>query len=182
MSAVTGKDEDDLSRLLRAAVAGDERAYADFLHRIAALVRGFAQRKIVKGGVDAEDVVQETLLAIHLKRHTWRTDAPVLPWIYAIARFKLIDAFRRRGQRIEVEVGEIAETFAAPQPAETASERDVTRALDCLSPGQRSVVSAISVEGHSINETAIRLGMSETAVRVALHRGLAAIAKRFGRD
>ena len=182
MSSVTGKDEDDLSRLLRAAVAGDERAYADFLHRIAARVRGFARRKIVKGGIDAEDVVQETLLAIHLKRHTWRTDAPVLPWVYAIARFKLIDAFRRRGQRIELEIGDFVETLAAPQPAETASERDVTRALDGLSPGQRSVVSAISVEGRSIGETARHLGMSETAVRVALHRGLSAIAKRFGRN
>ncbi|RVA43452.1 sigma factor, partial [Mesorhizobium sp. M7A.F.Ca.CA.004.11.1.1] len=105
---MSGKDEAELSRLMRAAIAGDERAYADFLHRIAALVRGFARRKIVQGGVDPEDVVQETLLAIHVKRHTWRQDAPVLPWIYAIARFKVIDAFRRRGRRIEIDVDDIA--------------------------------------------------------------------------
>jgi RNA polymerase sigma-70 factor (ECF subfamily) len=177
---VTGKDEAELSRLLRAAIAGDERAYADFLHRIAALVRGFVRRKIVQGGVDPEDVVQETLLAIHVKRHTWRPDAPVLPWVYAIARFKLIDAFRRRGRRIEVEIDEIAETFAEPE-TETASERDINRALDGLPPAQRSVVSSISVDGQSIGETAAKLGISETAVRVSLHRGLAAIAKRFGR-
>jgi RNA polymerase sigma-70 factor (ECF subfamily) len=178
---VTGKDEAELSRLLRAAIAGDERAYADFLHRIAALVRGFVRRKIVQGGVDPEDVVQETLLAIHVKRHTWREDAPVLPWVYAIARFKLIDAFRRRGRRIEIEIGEIAETFAEPE-AETVSERDINRALDGLPPAQRSVVSAISVDGSSIGETAARLGITETAVRVSLHRGLTAIAKRFGRQ
>jgi RNA polymerase sigma-70 factor (ECF subfamily) len=177
---VTGKDEAELSRLLRAAIAGDERAYADFLHRIAALVRGFVRRKIVQGGVDPEDVVQETLLAIHVKRHTWRPDAPVLPWVYAIARFKLIDAFRRRGRRIEVEIDEIAETFAEPE-TETVSERDINRALDGLPPAQRSVVSSISVDGQSIGETAAKLGISETAVRVSLHRGLAAIAKRFGR-
>ncbi|WP_027167455.1 sigma-70 family RNA polymerase sigma factor [Mesorhizobium sp. WSM3224] len=178
---MTGKDEAELSGLLRAAIAGDEKAYADFLHRIAALVRGFVRRKIVQGGVDPEDVVQETLLAIHVKRHTWRSDAPVLPWIYAIARFKLIDAFRRRGRRIEVEIDEIAETFAEPE-AETVSDRDINRALDGLPPAQRSVVSSISVDGHSIGETAIKLGISETAVRVSLHRGLAAIAKRFGRQ
>lgn len=176
---MSGKDEAELSRLLRAAIAGDERAYADFLHRIAALVRGFARRKIVQGGVDPEDVVQETLLAIHVKRHTWRHNAPVLPWVYAIARFKLIDAFRRRGRRIEVEIDEIAQTFAEPE-SETVSERDVNRALDSLSPAQRSVVSAVSVEGRSIGETAAKFGISETAVRVSLHRGLAAIAKRFG--
>jgi RNA polymerase sigma-70 factor (ECF subfamily) len=178
---VTGKDEAELSGLLRAAIAGDERAYADFLHRIAALVRGFVRRKIVQGGVDPEDVVQETLLAIHVKRHTWRQDAPVLPWIYAIARFKLIDAFRRRGRRIEVEIDDIAETFAEPE-TETVSERDINRALDGLPPAQRSVVSSISVDGHSIGETATKLGITETAVRVSLHRGLAAIAKRFGRQ
>ena len=178
---MSGKDEAELSRLMRAAIAGDERAYADFLHRIAALIRGFARRKIVQGGVDPEDVVQETLLAIHVKRHTWRQDAPVLPWIYAIARFKLIDAFRRRGRRIEIEIDEIAETFAEPE-TETVSERDINRALDGLPPAQRSVVSAISVDGRSIGETAAKLGVSETAVRVSLHRGLAAIAKRFGRQ
>ena len=178
---MTGKDEAELSRLLRAAIAGDERAYADFLHRTAALVRGFARRKIVQGGVDPEDVVQEALLAIHVKRHTWREDAPVLPWVYAIARFKLVDAFRRRGRRIEVDLDEIAETFAGPE-AETVSERDMGRVLGSLPPGQRSVVSAISVEGHSIGETARKLGISETAVRVSLHRGLAAIARRFGRE
>lgn len=178
---MTGKDEAELSRLLRAAIAGDEKAYADFLHRIAALVRGFVRRKVVQGGVDPEDVVQETLLAIHVKRHTWRQDAPVLPWIYAIAKFKLIDAFRRRGRRIEVEIDEIAETFAEPE-TETVSERDINRALDGLPPAQRSVVSSISVDGQSIGETATKLGISETAVRVSLHRGLAAIAKRFGRQ
>ncbi|RUU81768.1 sigma-70 family RNA polymerase sigma factor, partial [Mesorhizobium sp. M7A.T.Ca.TU.009.01.1.2] len=161
---MSGKDEAELSRLMRAAIAGDERAYADFLHRIAALVRGFARRKIVQGGVDPEDVVQETLLAIHVKRHTWRQDAPVLPWIYAIARFKVIDAFRRRGRRIEIDVDDIAETFAEPE-TETVSERDINRALDSLSPAQRSVVSAVSVEGRSIGETAAKVGISETAVR-----------------
>jgi len=177
---VTGKDEAELSRLLRAAIAGDERAYADFLHRIAALVRGFARRKIVQGGVDPEDVVQETLLAIHVKRHTWREDLAVLPWVFAIARFKLIDAFRRRGRRIEVEIDDLAETLAEPE-TETVSERDINRALDGLPPAQRQVVSSVSVEGRSIGETAAKFGITETAVRVSLHRGLAAIAKRFGR-
>ena len=176
-----GRDEAELARLMRAAIAGDERAYGDFLGRAACLVRGFARRKIVQGGIDPEDIVQETLLAIHMKRHTWRQDAPVTPWLYAIANYKLIDAFRRRGRRAEIEIGEIAETFAVPE-AETISDREIGRALGTLTPGQRSVVAAVSVDGRSISETAKSLGMSETAVRVALHRGLAAIARRIGRS
>lgn len=177
---MSGKEERELADLLRAAIAGDERSYAAFLDRTAALVRAYARRRISHGGVDPEDVVQETLLAIHLKRHTWMSDAAVMPWIYAIARFKLIDAFRRRGRRMEVDVDHIAETYAQPE-IDTVSDRDIGRALDTLPQGQRSVVAAISVEGCSIEETAQKFGMREAAVRVALHRGLAAIARRFGR-
>lgn len=177
---MTGKDEAELAGLLRAAIAGDERAYAEFLERTASLIRGFVRRKIVQSGVDAEDVVQDTLFAIHLKRHTWMTDAAVLPWVYAIARHKLIDAFRRCGRHVAIGLDDIADTIAMPQ-SDTASPREIGRALDALAPGQRAVVSAISVEGRSITETAQRLGMSEVATRVALHRGLAAIARKFGR-
>ena len=173
--------EAKLAGLLRAALAGDEKAYAAFLTSAAALVRAFVRRRVGQGGPDPEDVVQETLLAIHVKRHTWRTDAPVGPWLYAIARYKLIDAFRRRGSRVEVDLDEIAETVAAPEP-DRPSSHEIGKALAALAPGQRSVVSAISVEGRSIGETAARLGMSETAVRVALHRGLAAIARKFGQS
>jgi RNA polymerase sigma-70 factor, ECF subfamily len=175
-----GNDETELAGLMRAAIAGDERAYTEFLRRAGCLVRGIARRKVVQGGIDPEDIVQETLLAIHMKRHTWRDDAPVTPWLYAIARYKVIDACRRRGRRAEIEIGEIAETFAEPE-RETVSEREIGRALETLAPGQRSVVAAVSVDGLSIRETAKSLGMTETAVRVALHRGLAVIAQRFGR-
>ena len=175
------RDEAELARLLRAAIAGDEKAYAAFLARAAALVRAFARRRVGASGLDAEDVVQDTLLALHVKRHTWRSDAPVTPWLYAIARYKLIDAFRRRGNRVDVDLDEIAELPAAPEP-ERATSREIGRALAALAPGQRSVVAAISVEGRSIGETAASLGMSETAVRVALHRGLTAIARKFGRE
>lgn len=176
-----GEDEAELNRLMRAAIAGDERAYGDFLQRAACLVRGFVRRKILQGGLDPEDIVQETLLAIHLKRHTWRQEASVTPWIHAIAKYKLIDAFRRRGRRMEIDIDEISDTLSLPE-AESVSDQEIARALGTLAPGQRSVVAAVSVDGRSIRETARNLGMSETAVRVALHRGLAAIARRIGRS
>lgn len=172
--------EDELACLLRAALKGDENAYDQFLRNVASLVRGYARRNIAYGSVDAEDIVQETLLAIHTKRHTWQPERPVLPWISAIARFKLIDAFRRVGQRTDIKLDDIMETVAAPEK-EAAMAWEVTRVLDALTPGQRHVVLAISVEGNSIAQTAKNLEMSEAAVRVALHRGLAAISRKFGR-
>lgn len=172
---------DELAQLLRAAVAGDENAYEQFLRQVACRVRGFARKKIAKGDLDPEDVVQETLLAIHLKRHTWREDEPVMPWIYAIARHKLIDAFRRQGRRVQVEIGDIVDSYAE-SGADTVNEREIDTALKALTPGQRAVVSAVSVKGHSIGETAMTLGMSKTAVRIALHRGLKTISRRFGLD
>jgi RNA polymerase sigma-70 factor (ECF subfamily) len=180
-SLVGGNEEAELARLLKAALQGDERAYAEFLRKAAALVRGFARRRAGQGSIDPEDIVQETLLAIHLKRHTWQSDLPVEPWLYAIARFKLVDAFRKVGRRMEVVMDESFDP-PAPEPEQSASEREIGRALDALAPGQRAVVSAISVEGRSIGEAARKLGMTEVAVRVSLHRGLAAIAKKFGRS
>lgn len=174
------KEEAEFARLLQNALQGNEKAYAEFLRKAAALVRGFARRRTAQGGIDPEDVVQETLLAIHLKRHTWRADRPVGPWLYAIARFKLIDAFRKTGRRMEVALDGTFDVQAS-EAEEQASEREIGRALDALAPGQRAVVSAISVDGRSIKEAAQALGMTEVAVRVALHRGLAAIAKKLGR-
>ncbi|MBX9451966.1 sigma-70 family RNA polymerase sigma factor [Neoaquamicrobium sediminum] len=169
-----------LSELLRAALDGDEAAYANFLREIAGLVRATVGRRVgSSSGLDPEDIVQETLLAIHLKRHTWRADSPLGPWVHAIARYKIVDAFRRHGRAVSVDINDFSDQLASEEQR-TVSERDLERALECLTSGQRDVVSAISLEGKSITETATRLGMKETAVRVALHRGLAAIAQRFG--
>lgn len=172
-------EERSLEQLLVSAIEGDERAYFAFLEAVAKLVRTWLRRKVTHGSLDVEDVVQETLLAIHLKRHTWRSTEPVRPWIFAIANHKLIDAFRRHG-RLPLADSPALEAVEAVEP-EVLQGWEIDRALQVLTPGQRSVVTAVSIEGSSIQETARDLGMNETAVRVALHRGLSAIARRFGR-
>ncbi len=173
--------EQELAELMRAALGGEDVAYAAFLRQVSGLIRSFVRRKLGAGGpAEPEDVLQEVLLALHLKRHTWRASEPILPWVYAIARYKVVDAYRRRGQRVVVDIDDLSDVLAAPEQ-ETASERDIERALSSLPAGQRAVVTSISLEGRSIGETANRLTMKETAVRVALHRGLAAIAAKFGR-
>ena len=167
---------------MRRANAGDAAAYERLLKALAIGLRAAARRGFNRAGksdADAEDVVQETLLAIHLKRHTWDASAPLGPWVRAIARNKLVDALRRRGRRIEIPIDDFADLLpdTAEQPSGIVA--DVARNLGALPERQRNVVQAIAVEGISISQTAVRLSVSEGAVRVALHRGLAALAVKL---
>jgi RNA polymerase sigma-70 factor (ECF subfamily) len=167
--------------LMRAARAGDGTAYDRCLREIAQALRPLVRRGLQRAGgnpVELEDVVQEILIAVHLKRHTWDEARPIAPWIAGIARYKIIDALRRRGYRTDLPIDDFAETLPAESKDETASGRDVERSLEALPEGQRKVVRAIAVEGTSIADTARRFSMTEGAVRVALHRGLGALAKR----
>jgi RNA polymerase sigma-70 factor (ECF subfamily) len=177
-------DEDRrMADMMRAALAGDETAYTEFLRRAAELTRRAVTRRLrsaLPSGI--EDVVQETLLAVHLKRHTWRSDEPILPWLVTIARYKAIDACRRRGVRVEVPIDDFSNVLAGPDETGAMEEtQQMERAVGTLSDGQKRVVRSIALEGRSIKETAAALDMKETAVRVAFHRGLSTIAQRFGR-
>jgi len=177
------EDEAKVAGLMKAAIRGDGAACAEFLRLAAVLVRGLARRKLASDRVvSPEDIVQDVLLAIHTKRQTWRPHEPILPWIFTIARYKIVDVYRRNGKRVFLDVDDFEAQLAAPEADEPAlPERQVEAALANLSDGQRRVVKSIAIEGRSITETAKALEMKETAVRVAFHRGLAAIASRFGR-
>ncbi len=90
--------------MMRAAISGDTRAYRDFLAAVAPILRMLTRRNLARYGsveADVEDIVQETLLAIHLKRYTWDSNRPIRSWIAAISRNKLVDALRRRGSQAE---------------------------------------------------------------------------------
>lgn len=168
---------------MRDAKAGDEAAYRRLLQSLAGHVRAFSRQGCARSGLpsaDAEDIVQETLLAIHLKRHTWDERQPILPWVRAIARNKMIDTLRRKGRRVHVSIDDFLEILPAAATADAHDMSDAKRLLGALDGRQRQVVEAISVEGATIRETAARLGISEGAVRVALHRGLKALAGLYG--
>ena len=173
------------SNLMRAARAGDGAAYERCLREMAKALRPLVRRGLFRAGADpaeTEDVVQDILIAVHLKRQTWDESRPIGPWIAGIARYKIIDAARRRGGRRNLPIEDFAEVLPAEAEPEAASERDVARSLDTLPEGQRKVVRAIAIEGASIAVAAQIFNMSEGAVRVALHRGLGALARRHRDD
>lgn len=161
------------------SLQGDSRAYERLLMLLSVALRAVVHSRARAAGLEAEDVVQEVLLALHLKRGTWRTGTPVAPWVAAIARNKMIDAFRRRGQRTEVSIESVMDTLWSEPGDDGRNARDVEHMLERLNDRQRQVVRAVSLEGYSAHEAAQRLQMSEVAVRVTLHRSLKALAAIF---
>lgn len=165
---------------MRAANAGDAAAYDRCLRSMAAVLRASVRRVVARSGLaaaDTEDIVQEVLLAVHLKRHTWDETRPFGPWLQAIARHKVIDAMRRRGGRTDLPLDDLADVLPAPEAEPAARGFEVERALQKLSAAERAAVEAITVDGAGIAETAQKLGTSPGAVRVALHRGLRRLAR-----
>lgn len=182
MTEASRRREEQWAQWLRLALGGDAAAYERFLAAIVPHLRAMAHRRAAESGLpagEAEDIVQETLIAIHLKRGTWDPERPLGPWIAAIVRNKMIDALRRRGRRAAVPIEDVIETLEAPAAGETLAERDLERLLAGLKQQQVAVVRSISLGGLSVRETAQKLSMSETAVRVTLHRALKKLASLY---
>ena len=173
-----------MAGLLRSALAGDAAAYRSFLHVLTASLRPVVRAACARAGLppaDVEDMIQDVLLAIHTKRQTWDQSARLSPWVHAIVRHKVIDGFRRRGRRDEVPIEDVIETLPAEtaQPQEPSARDLLDRYMGVLKGKQYEVIKAVSLDNASIRQTAERLAMTEVAVRVTLHRGIAALARAF---
>lgn len=166
------------SDLFRRACRGDGAAYAVFLRETAPVIRGIVGARGAPAASEVEDMVQEVLMAIHAKRHTWRADEPVTPWVYAIARYKAVDAWRRRGHPT-VDIADLAEVLAADPAGDVTAAHDLDRMMEGLDDRSAGIVRAVAIEGDSAREVGTRLGMSEGAVRVVLHRALARLRARL---
>jgi RNA polymerase sigma-70 factor (ECF subfamily) len=171
------KQIDEWEKYLLAANAGDAVAYALFLQTVTPVLRGIVRAKASGlGEAGCEDVLQEILLAVHIKRHTWVSTAPVRPWLYAIARYKVIDALRARGRKIELPIDDFADVLAidaGPDPTEAV---DMAKMIGMLDKRSAMIIRKIGLEGVSVAQTGAALKMSEGAVRVALHRALKTLA------
>nr|WP_318272647.1 sigma-70 family RNA polymerase sigma factor [Paracoccus saliphilus] len=169
--------------LLARANDGDAAAFLCFLTEVTPMLRRLIRARA--GGLPAdlhEDVLQEVLLAVHLKRQSWQPETPVRPWLYAVARHKIGDACRRRGRAVELPIEDVAHLLVAtPGPAPLAV-RDAHRMLDMIDQRSAALVRAVKLEGKTTEDVAAGLGLTAGAVRIALHRALkrlAALAERM---
>jgi RNA polymerase sigma factor (sigma-70 family) len=171
--------------LMRAAIRGDVKSYHRLLQELAPVLRALAKQGFARRGLgseDVEDVVQETLLALHLKRGIWDEGQSFSPWVYAVARNKLIDNLRRCGCADHLAIDDIGELPAADEQVADLNGVDAERLIAKLQGRHRQIVVAMSIEGVSARQVAERLGMTEGAVRVALHRALQSLAKALRKD
>jgi len=157
------------------AQTGDEAAYREALRLIANRLRAYLRRRMQSLPDDVEDLVQETLLALHLQRGTYDPALPVSAWVLAVARHKLIDLWRRRGRQDALH--DVLDDFGDGQlVAEGGNDhearRDLGRLLDSLPEAQRLAIRLTKVEGLSVAEASQRTGASESAIKVQVHRGL----------
>lgn len=174
--------EDELRALMMAALSGSNIAYAAFLQRSSGHVRAYFRRRLSAFPDDVEDLVQETLLALHNQRHTYRPAQRLTPWLYAIARYKLIDSLRAHSPRRAIEVtleDDAADSaFFAPDSAAAECRRDLLKLLETLPERLRRPIVLVKLEGLSVTEASVALGMSESAVKIGIHRGLKTLARR----
>jgi RNA polymerase sigma-70 factor (ECF subfamily) len=167
-----------LKVLMLAALDGDARAYRTLLTELSGHLRAYFARK-VKTAADAEDLVQETLTAMHRRLHTYDVNQPFTAWVYAIARYKLIDNFRRNRLRQTIPLEDAGALFADETEDSANAKRDVEQLLNTLPQNKRELVRLTKIEGLSTAETAAKLGLSESAVKVGVHRALKTLAQQF---
>ena len=181
VSVATGHPfERVIAPIWRLAQTGDEKAYEQALRLIAQRLRAFFRRRMNNTPEDAEDMVQETLLAIHTRRHTYDDAFPVSAWIMAIAKYKLIDFWRKHGRR-ETLTDEFDDTDLSQQSiiaTEAASSNlaDIQKLLHQLPEKQRQAIELIKLLGLSVSEAAQQTGLSESALKVQVHRGIKQLA------
>lgn len=170
--------EAELRVRFTAGLAGDAAQYRQFLDGLSGHLRAYLRRRLPRAQSDVEDILQETLLAVHNARHTYRTDQPLTAWVRAIARYKLMDFFRAHSRReaLHDPFEDDGDLFISSDAEPADARRDVGTLLETLPDRHRLPIVLVKLQGLSVTEAARCCGMSESAVKVGVHRGLKALA------
>lgn len=169
-------NEAELETLLREGLAGDRAAYRRFLDALAPRLRAMALATLPPAQRDlAEDIVQEVLLVVHLKRASWDQSRPLMAWLRVILRHKAIDALRRLPKGAHQPVEALSETLPAPVH-DPLIPHFVDQLLDRLSPRDAALIRAHSIDGTPPDDIARQFGISPGTMRVSLHRALSRLA------
>ena len=169
---------------LRSACAGDEAAQAAVYAATAPAVFALIRRLIVNRAM-AEDLFQDTMMALFQRLPEFRGEAPLGAWLRQIAISKCLMFLRSPWHRARLHLesqgeGEIAHGLSAlVTPAPAPEGLDVEKALASLSPTARAVVWLYEVEGYSHEEIARYFGRSVSFSKSQLARAHARLREWF---
>jgi RNA polymerase sigma-70 factor (ECF subfamily) len=173
------EQSDYLEALMRQALAGDKRAYAELLQETARLLRPYLMKHL-SATSEVDDLLQEILISIHKARLTYDGARPYKPWAYAIAKFRLQDYLRIHYAdqlRHAVELSEVENILAQPVTESDTSYESISGEIEKLPPRQGEILRMLHQEGYTAKEVAERIGMKESAVKVAAHRAYKILRK-----
>lgn len=177
-------DTEPLEQLMCLAQQGDNRAYAHLFQQITPILRAFVSKKL-NNPQDTEDVVQEILISIHNASHTYDTDRPFKAWMFTIARYRLSDHLRtlyakiEKGRDVNFE-DEAYQLSSSENVTQIYENREyLCKIINSLPKKQQKIVTMMKIEGYSAQETAQKLKMSETAVKVSAHRAYKTLALKI---
>lgn len=176
-------DESALRDALLKGLAGDQTAHRLFLSEAAGLLRAYFRNRLRGRPEDAEDLVQETLVALHTRRDSYDPTYPLTAWMYAIARYRMIDFLRRAKLRNHDALDDQHE-FGETDPEYEASDarRDVAALLAQLPEKQRRAIQLVKLEERSVREAADATGLSESDIKISIHRGLKTLMRLMGQE
>jgi len=177
----SGSSEPELRKLMLACVAGSDTATEALLTRVSRLLRSYFKGRLARVGrtsADAEDLVQETLISIYTHRHTYDHAQPMTPWMYAIAQYRLVDYLRRSKVSAAALSLDVVPDLPADDDSNAAeSSLDLQGLISQLAPKMRKAIELVKLQGLSVSEAAAHTAMSESAIKVSVHRGLKALSK-----
>lgn len=170
--------EDELRAMMIRGLTGDARAHAGLLRALAPMLLSFYGRRCRDAASDIDDLVQETLIAVHERRATYDSARSFTAWLFAIARYKMIDHFRRR--RLTCDVADLDHILVEEGFEDAVGARmDVDRLLQTLPAKQADAIRSTRIDGHSVADHAGSAGIGESDVKVSVHRGIKALAFRL---
>ena len=174
---------DNLATLMRQSLNGDTQAYAVLLKETARLLRPYLSKRIYANS-EVDDVLQEILLSIHKARHTYNGERPYKPWMYAIAKFRLQDHLRAHYAdhlHDAEDLSELEEILPDDVTETGFSYESISMEVQKLPEKQATILRLMHQEGYTAKEVAEKIGMNESAVKVAAHRAYKILRERLER-
>lgn len=174
----------DLEAMMRLAMAGDKQAYSGVLRETARFLRPFLAKRL-SHHAELDDLLQEILLSIHKARHTFDGERPYKPWAFAIAKFRLLDHLRAHYAdhlHHAAELSDVENNLFEDVTESSLTYESIKEEIRLLPQRQATILKMMHQEGYTAKEVAAKIGMNESAVKVAAHRAYKVLRKKLEKN